>query len=84
MASWRAKDAKARFSELVEASLKEGPQIITRRGVEVAVLLSLEEWKRLQASARPSLKAWLLGPGPRWDDLVPPRRRFRRRPIVRF
>ena len=36
---WPVQDAKARFSEFLEASLTEGPQIVTRRGVEEAVLV---------------------------------------------
>ena len=33
----QAQEAKARFSELLDTSLAEGPQIVTRRGVEAAV-----------------------------------------------
>jgi prevent-host-death family protein len=72
-------DAKARFSELLEASLNEGPQIVTRRGVEAAVLVPFEEWRRLQSSARPTLKELLLAETPRAEIPVPPRRRWRRR-----
>jgi prevent-host-death family protein len=32
MRSWQVQEAKARFSELLEASLKEGPQVVTKRG----------------------------------------------------
>jgi len=71
-------DAKARFSELLEASINEGPQIVTRRGVEAAVLIPIEEWRRLQ-SARPTLKELLLAETPRAEIPVPPRRRWRRR-----
>jgi prevent-host-death family protein len=71
-------DAKARFSEFLEASLKEGPQIVTRRGVEAAVLVPIEEWRRLEA-ARPTLKELLLAGTPRAEIPVPPRRRWRRR-----
>ena len=42
MASWQVQDAKARFSELLETSLSEGPQVVTRRGVETAVLVPIE------------------------------------------
>ena len=35
--TWQVQDAKARFSELLETSLTEGPQIVTKRGVEAAV-----------------------------------------------
>ena len=77
---WPVQDAKARFSELLEASLNEGPQIVTRRGVETAVLVPFEEWRRLESSARPTLKELLLAETPRAEIPVPPRRRWRRRP----
>lgn len=84
MATWQVQDAKARFSEFLEATIEKGPQIVTRRGIETAVLLPIEEWHRLQKAARPSLKDWLLAPEPRVDDLVPQRRNVRRRPPVEF
>ena len=76
---WPVQDAKARFSEFLEASLSEGPQIVTRRGVEAAVLVPFEEWRRLQSSARPTLKELLLAETPRAEIPDPPRRRWRRR-----
>ena len=80
MASWQLQEAKARFSEFLNATLKNGPQVVTRRGVETAVLVPIAEWRRLQNAARPSLKALLLGAAaPRFDDLVPERGRLRRR-----
>jgi len=60
MHTWQVHDAKARFSELLEICLAEGPQMVTKRGTEAAVLVSAQEWKRLQSAARPSLKQWLL------------------------
>ena len=84
MASWAVQDAKARFSEFLDATIKKGPQVVTRRGVETAVLVPIEEWNRLKASARPGLKEWLLGPGPRFEIPVPPRGKWRHRPIVEF
>lgn len=79
-ARWAVQDAKARFSEFLEASLNEGPQIVTRRGVEAAVLVPFEEWQRLQGVARPTLKELLLAKDPRAEIPVPPRSRWRRRP----
>jgi len=76
---WPVQDAKARFSELLEASINEGPQIVTRRGVEAAVLVPFEEWRRLQSSARPTLKELLLAETPRAELPVLPRHRWRRR-----
>jgi antitoxin Phd len=73
MKSWPVQEAKARFSELLNACERDGPQIVTRRGAETAVLLPVEEWRRLTAS-RPSLKALLLAPQGRCDDLPLPKR----------
>jgi antitoxin Phd len=79
---WPVYDAKARFSEVLDATLKEGPQVITKRGVEAAVLISIDEWKWLQAQRRPSIKDVLLDPNGPHDIEIPPRRAFRiRRPI---
>ena len=77
--AWPVQDAKARFSELLETCVREGPQIVTRRGEEAAVLVPIEEWRRLCQRARPSLKALLLADFARADLAVPPRGRHRRR-----
>ncbi len=82
MVSWPVQDAKARFSELLERCLSEGPQTVTKRGVEAAVLVPAQEWHRMKQSARPGLKELLLGDGPRFDLELSSRRRFRRRPPV--
>lgn len=79
---WPVQDAKARFSELLDACVSEGPQLVTRRGTETAVLVPIEEWRRLQASARPSLKQLLLTDMARTDMLVPERGKARRRQAV--
>ena len=42
---WQVQDAKARFSEFLETSVAEGPQIVTKRGVETAVLVPIEQWR---------------------------------------
>jgi antitoxin Phd len=81
MRTWQVQDAKARFSELLDASLREGPQVVTRRGVEAAVVVPIEQWRRLQQLSQPTLKELLLGEGPRFDAVVPPRRSWRRRPL---
>lgn len=81
MQSWPVQDAKARFSEFLEVCLAEGPQMVTRRGAEAAVLVSVDEWRRLQASARPSLKSLLLSDHARTDLALPPRGHARRRAV---
>jgi prevent-host-death family protein len=83
MASWQLQEAKSRFSEFLNAALKKGPQIVTRRGVEEAVLVPIEEWRRMQQSSRPNIKELLLA-GPKFENLIPPRRKWKRRPPVEF
>ena len=84
MKAWPVQDAKARFSELLEASQTEGPQLVTKRGVEAAVLVPIKEWRRLQQASGRSLKDWLLAPEPRFDFDLPRRRGLKRRPPVAF
>jgi antitoxin Phd len=79
MQTWPVQDAKARFSEFLDRCLTDGPQMVTRRGAEAAVLVPADEWRRLQASARPSLKALLLSSLGRTDALTPTRGTARRR-----
>ena len=45
---WQLQEAKSKLSELVNQVLKEGPQIITRRGDEVVVVISYDEFTRMQ------------------------------------
>ena len=77
--SWAVQDAKSRFSEFLGAALAEGPQVVTKRGVETAVLLPIEQWRRMERMTRQDLKELLLVPEARTESLVPPRRRRRRR-----
>jgi prevent-host-death family protein len=53
---WALQDAKAKFSELVERTVKEGPQVVTKRGVSTIVTMPYDEWQRVSHSAGPSLK----------------------------
>ena len=69
---WPVQTAKARFSELLERTIAEGPQIVTRRGNETAVVVPLEQWRSLQRIAQPNLKELLLASEPRADPLRHP------------
>ena len=83
MRTWPVYDAKARFSELLDTCLAEGPQVVTRRGAEAAVLVPAEQWRRLQQTARPTLKALLLADEARAELALPKRGgRRRREPIA--
>ena len=79
MQTWPIQDAKARFSEFLETCLAEGPQMVTKRGSEAAVLVPVDEWRRLKAAARPSLKQLLLSDQGRADLVLPGRGQARRR-----
>jgi prevent-host-death family protein len=79
MKSWPVQDAKSRFSEFLKASLTEGPQVVTLRGVETAVLVPMQEWRSLHARARPTLKALLLSQEARGGLNLQPRGHLRRR-----
>jgi antitoxin Phd len=83
MTKWQLQDAKARFSELIEDTLAKGPQIVTRRGIDTAVVVSLEEWRKLKDEKRSTWKEVLLGVGPEFELPLPKRGTLKsRRPPV--
>ena len=84
MKVWPVQDAKARFSEFLDACLTAGPQMVTRRGAEAAVLVPAAQWKRLQSAAKPSLKELLLSDAARTEFLEPKRGAVRRRRTEAF
>lgn len=79
MKNWPVQDAKARFSEMLETCLKEGPQVITRRGADAAVLVPVKDWRRLQRAAKPGLKELMLADVARGELNIPQRGGSRRR-----
>jgi len=46
---WPLQEAKNKLNEVIEKALREGPQIVTWRGKEVAVVLSKDEFEQLLA-----------------------------------
>ena len=79
MKSWSVQDAKARFSEFLENCLQDGPQLVTKRGADAAVLVPIDAWQQLQRSARPVLKELLLSASPRGELQIPARGSLKRR-----
>jgi len=65
MSTWALEDINV--GELFERAEKEGPQMVTRQGVETAVVVPVAEWKRIKESKYPTVKDWLLAPEPRFD-----------------
>lgn len=51
--TWQLQAAKQRLSEVVERARTEGPQVVTKHGKAAVVVVSMDEYQRLQG--RPSL-----------------------------
>ena len=81
---WQVQEAEARFPEMLEASLSEGPQIVVAGGKESAVLVPIKQWHRLQRMAEPNIKDLLLAPEARTETLTPPRTKQRSRPPMKI
>ena len=79
MRAWPVQDAKARFSEMLETCLREGLQLVTKRGADAAVLIPVTDWQRLKDAARLTLKELLLTSDAREELNVPSRGGRRRR-----
>jgi antitoxin Phd len=81
MRAWPVQDAKARFSEMLEVCLREGPQLVTKRGADAAVLAPVADWRRLKSAAKSTLKELLLTDDARGELNVPPRGGKHRRKV---
>ncbi|HEX4656493.1 MAG TPA: type II toxin-antitoxin system Phd/YefM family antitoxin [Streptosporangiaceae bacterium] len=64
--AWSVADAKARLSELLDRAINDGPQAITRRGREIAIVVSIEEWHK--KSSRSGSLAEFLAASPLRDS----------------
>jgi hypothetical protein len=79
MQRWSEKQAETRFSAMLSECLARGPRFVTRHGIDTTVLMRVDEWHRLSASAHASLKQLLLAEGERCDPIAPLRGRASRR-----
>jgi antitoxin Phd len=68
MRTWKLQDAKSRFSEVIDRTLTEGPQLVTKRGSDAVVILAVEDYRRLIGDA-PNLIDHLLS-APRGEVLT--------------
>ena len=78
--TWQLQEAKSRFSELVDLTLKEGPQLVTRRGEEAVVILAANDYRRLSGQT-PRVMDCLLN-APRGEPLAADRSRETVRDLV--
>ncbi len=56
MTKWQLQEAKARFCELIDDTLEKGPQVVTRRGIDTAVVVSIDEWHKSKDENRSNWK----------------------------
>jgi prevent-host-death family protein len=73
---WQIQEAKARFSEMVERTLREGPQTVTCHGKPVAVLVGADQYQRLRAGGK-TFKALLASAPLRGVEILRSRDRAR-------
>jgi prevent-host-death family protein len=72
--SWQLQEAKQRFSELVRRTLEEGPQVVTRHGEEVVVVVPAEEYRR-RVEKKPDFKEFLMSAPEGLENIIPERPR---------
>jgi antitoxin Phd len=48
--TWQLQEAKNKLSQVVEDAVTDGPQVITKHGVEVAIVISFAEYQKMIAS----------------------------------
>ena len=60
--SWALQDAKAHFSEVVRLANSDGPQVVTYRGMEKAVVVSADEFRKLHKPRKSFVDILLDGP----------------------
>ena len=68
--SWQLQEAKQRFSELVRRTLEEGPQVDTRHGEDVVVVVPVEEFRRMSGK-KPDFKEYLMSAPERLEHIIP-------------
>ncbi len=83
MGTWQLQEAKAKLSELLQIAETSGPQTITRRGIEKAVIVPIQQWRTINRASKPTLLQ-ILQSGPQFDLQIPPRGRWKMRKPVRF
>lgn len=83
MATWQLQEAKAKLSEVIDSAESDGPQVITRRGIEAAVVVPIEQWRRMKKKRKRSLLE-VLQSGPQFDLQIPPRGQWKMRKPVKF
>ena len=59
---WQVQEAKQRFSEVLRAAETGEPQVVTRHGEEVAVVIDINEYRRLRGESMGLMEYLRTGP----------------------
>jgi antitoxin Phd len=76
MDAWKLQDAKARFSEVVDRALRDGPQLVTRYGENAVVIVAYRDF--VGAEPAQDFKDFLMSIPRVGIEIKPSRRRPRR------
>jgi len=73
--AWQLQEAKQKFSELVRRAEREGPQVVTRHGEEVVVVMPVEEYRRMsgRGGEKMSFKEFLMSAPEGLEMIIPER-----------
>jgi antitoxin Phd len=72
--SWQLQEAKQKFSELVRRTLEEGPQVVTKHGEEVVVVVPVEEFRRMSKDGeKMDFKEFLMSAPEGLEHIIPER-----------
>jgi antitoxin Phd len=72
--SWQLQEAKQKFSELVRRTLEEGPQVVTKHGEEVVVVVPGEEFRRMSKDGeKMDFKEFLMSAPEGLEHIIPER-----------
>ena len=72
--SWQLQEAKQKFSELVRRTLEEGPQVVTKHGEEVVVVVPVEEFRRMSKDGeKMDFKEFLMSAPEGLENIIPER-----------
>ncbi len=59
---WQLQEAKNKLSEVVDRAIREGPQVISRRGKQTAIVVSVGEFSRLKEQGTPLVEFFAKSP----------------------
>ena len=80
MHTWQLQKAKSRFSEVVDLTLKEGPQLVTRHAEDAVVILAVDDYRRLTGQTVDLIDCLLNAP--RGEPQMPDRSRESIRDLI--